>query len=117
MTKFLSDKHHERFEKLVDKANNTESLEKLSLLYIIAGNDHLYRNSENIYNFAKETINKDTLENDIYSQSESDLLRLGFTLFNGFRNRITINDVFYSLAGDSAVLAINAIKFRHQIKG
>lgn len=115
MLEFLSDKHRERFEKLVKKSHQTESLEKLSFFYIISGNDHLYRNIDNIYNFSSETVNPATLKNDIYSQSESALLRLGFSLFNGLRNQVNISYVFYSLAGDSALLAINGVKFRYQI--
>ena len=49
---FLSDKHKERFKELIlkDKTNRSD-VERLSLFYILSGNEDLYCKSSLLYDF------------------------------------------------------------------
>lgn len=109
-------KHEERFQSLMSRANvHPQDKERESLFWILSGNSEIYERISDIYDFTENTIKPDYLENghDLSSSSER-LIRLGFNLYNGFPADVL--DSFQYLDEDNFNLGIQALKKRFQNK-
>ena len=118
---YISGKQEERFKELLLKAKlKYKDKERQSLLYVIAGNDDLYKQVDKIYDFEKQQlscINENgevDLEDIFVSSSSSSLLKLALEIYNQSTS-ISVNNLFRSLDDNNAKLAINAIKIRYNI--
>ena len=108
---FLSDKHKERFKELIlkDKTNRSD-VERLSLFYILSGNEDLYCKSSLLYDFKNNMIN---IDNDVdLTSGTSRLVDLAFNLYNDYSSERSILDTFSYLDFNDFELAIYAIRIR-----
>lgn len=89
---FLNDLHKANFDLLSSPAVFTNlDCERLSLFYIISGNDDLFRKRHAIYDFTGNHLmftNFKNLNTDFCSSSKA-LIRLGLNLFNGYTDKYT----------------------------
>lgn len=117
---FLNSQHEENFNNLTKKADvRNGDLERKSMFYIIAGNDDLFKQVGEIYNFRDDELQerKETLEGDLYfpnvltSNSSQKLLNLAVQLFNNTKDQ-NVLDTFSGLDTNNFELALNAIKIR-----
>lgn len=117
---FLNSQHEENFNNLTKKADvRNGDLERKSMFYIIAGNDDLFKQAGEIYNFRDDELQerKETLEGDLYfpnvltSNSSQKLLNLAIQLFNNTKDQ-NVLDTFSGLDTNNFELALNAIKIR-----
>lgn len=118
---YISNKQEERFKELLLRAKlKYKDKERQSLLYVLAGNDDLYKQVNKIYDFNKQQLNcmnengEVNLEDIFVSSSSSSLLKLGLELYNQSTS-ISVNQVFRNLDDNNSKLAINAIKIRYSI--
>ena len=118
---YISNRQEERFKELLLRAKlKYKDKERQSLLYVLSGNDDLYKQVNKIYDFEKQQlscINKDgevDLEDIFVSSSSSSLLKLSLELYNQSTS-IGVHDLFRSLDDNNSKLAINAIKIRYSI--
>lgn len=89
-------------------------IERISLFYIIAENEILYANRETIYNFKEHCI-RNGMDTDwgIFSSGHQSLIRLGFNLYNGYRDKnMTPLELFWNLDSKNSLIAQNAIRLR-----
>ncbi len=113
---FFCREHALNFRELVkeDKTHPKDN-ERHALFYIIAGNDDLYRKRNSIYDFKDNSINPECLTDEKvdFSTSSKALIRLGFNLYNNYKDDyISPMNIFYSLDEDNYNLAVNAIDVR-----
>lgn len=118
---YVNSKQEERFKELLLRAKlKYKDKERQSLLYVIAGNDDLYKQVGKIYDFGKQQLscineNGEADLDDIFvSSSSGALLKLGLELYNQ-STLIGVHDLFKSLDDNNSKLAINAIKIRYSI--
>lgn len=115
---FLNETHKYKFEELFNETTiKSYDNERIPLIYIIAGNNDLFKKKYYIYNLKNNAPNISCLKNikvDFCTSSKS-LIRLGFNLFNGYYDKHTnpLHLLFY-LNKDNYNLAINAIKIRFE---
>lgn len=113
---FLSSKHALRFRELIKEDNtHPKDSERHALFYIIAGNDDLYKKRNFIYDFKDNSINPECLTDGRagFSSSSKALIRLGFNLYNNYKDEyISPMDIFYSLDDENYGLALKAIDIR-----
>lgn len=114
-TYFRNKRQEERLLELM-AADNTQGwdTERISLFYIIAGNDDLYSKRNAIYNFKEHRIKRCLGDGSVdFSSGMCALVRLGFNLYNGYRDRYTTPlDLFWNLDEDNRRIAENAIRLR-----
>ena len=114
----VKDKQDLRYQQLIERSGATPGdLERRALFHIIAGNDELYSNVNNIYDFEENVIKTECLEGDgeVYlSSSSRKLLKLAYHLYNGYE--ASVIEVFSGLGDEDAKLAIEAIKIRFEIE-
>lgn len=121
--RFLGEQHKKNFWKISseDKGFDQRDLERAALFYVIAGNDTLFSQRKNIYDFKDRAINVEIDENGNlfipgeawHTSSTIALIRLAYNLFNSFKDeRTNPMDLLSSLDDDNFDLAINAITIR-----
>lgn len=108
-------KHQERLTELtrVDRTH-PDDMERISLLYIIAGVEDLYVKRNSIYDFKRHTI-RNCLKDDggDFPSSLKALIRLGFNLYNGYQdNNMTPLALFWHLDSENRWIAQNALHLR-----
>lgn len=114
-TYFMDKGHRNRFAGLVSADQTVISdTERISLFYIISGSEDLYSKRSHIYDFKSHGIKGCLKSKEVdFSSGMSALLRLGFNLYNGYRDNYTTPlDLFWSLDDDNRLLAYYAIKLR-----
>lgn len=94
-----------------DKTHKRDS-ERISLFYILAGNDDLYSKINYIYDFKERIIKSECLESgDVdFSSSSQRLIKLAFNLYNGYPADVL--DTFIGLDEDNFKLALNSLVVR-----
>lgn len=112
---FMDNEHRNRFAGLMaadDTAFN--DTERISLFYIISGSEELYSKRSHVYDFESHGIKRCMKSKEVdFSSGMCGLLRLGFNLYNGYKdNNTTPLDVFWNLDSDNRQLAYNAMKLR-----
>lgn len=114
-TYFIDEEHQNRFACLM-AADHTGrgDTERISLFYIISGSADLYSKRGHIYNFEKHQIKRCIGTGNVdFSSGMSALVRLGFNLYNGFKDPYTTPlDVFWNLDSNNRILAYYAIRIR-----
>ena len=121
--RFLNEQHKKNFWQICaeDEGFNQRDLERVALFYVIAGNDTLFSQRKNIYDFKDRAINIEIDENGKtfihgeawHTSGTLALIRLGYNLFNGFRDeRTSPMDLLSSLDDKSFDLAFNAMAIR-----
>lgn len=114
-TYFTDRAHQDRFASLMAADHTTRGdTERISLFYLISGNGDLYSRRGYIYDFENHVIKHciGTAEVD-FSSGMAALIRLGFNLFNGYKDKYTAPlDVFWNLDIDNRFLAYCAIRLR-----
>ena len=113
---FLNDSHKNAYLHLTQTAGIHEhDIERISLFYIISGNDDLYRKKNFIYDFNENSIRIECLDSvDVdFSSSSKNLICTGFNLYNGYMNE-RMNPLLMLASLDSAnfTLLMNAIYLR-----
>jgi len=115
---FLSLEHKKRYEELLAK-DNTQNMDKerYTLFYLIAGNGDLYLKRNRIYNFSEHKIYLCLSEDEVdFSSGCESLIRLGFNLYNGYRDASTSPlELLSNLDYENQMLAINAMAMRFTI--
>ncbi|WZL72073.1 DUF6075 family protein [Clostridiaceae bacterium 35-E11] len=116
---FLNEDHAHNFQNMILKDQTHPSdLERMSLFYIIGGNEDLFMKRQNIYDFKYHEINPKVLTNgevDLCSSSKS-LVRLAYNLFNGYEDEYTTpRDLFYNLDRKNFLVAKGGIDMRFNV--
>lgn len=88
---FLNSEHKNRLKSMLKSDNtNLGDTERLSLFYIISGNNDLYGKRRFIYNPNVHSIFPDFEKTDVdFSEGIKSLIRLGFNLYNGWSDNYT----------------------------
>jgi len=107
--------HRDRFIHLMS-ADHTAfgDTERVSLFYILSGSEELYAKRSHIYDFEGHGIKRCMKTKEVdFSSGMYALLRLGFNLYNGYKDNYTTPlDVFWNLDSDNRLLAYHAIRLR-----
>lgn len=114
----IESEQKKRLEDLI-REDGTEcwDWERVSLFYIVAGSEKLYRKRYYLYDFKERCIRTCIKESgEDFSSSEWALIKLGFNLYNGYREEnMTPIDLFWNLDDQNKRTAYNAIGFRFNI--
>jgi len=112
---FTDQVHQDRFASLI-AADHTRwsDTERISLFYLISGNGDLYSKRRYIYDFEDHAIKHCIGTGEVdFSSGMAALLRLGFNLYNGYKDNYTAPlDVFRNLDHNNRFLAYCAIRLR-----
>jgi hypothetical protein len=113
---FLNEDHAYNFQNMILKDRTHPSdVERMSLFYIIGGNEDLFVKRQHIYDFKNHEINPDILSSsqvDLCSSSKA-LVRLAYNLFNGYEDEYTTpRDLFYILDRKNFLVAKGGIDMR-----
>jgi len=112
---YMDTEHEKRLTHLMQEdCTKSGDIERISLFYIIAGNEGLYFKREAIYDFKEHGI-RNCMETDceIFSSGLQSLIRLGFNLYNGYRDKnMTPLELFWNLDSKNRQIAQNAIGLR-----
>jgi hypothetical protein len=113
---FLNEDHAYNFQNMILKDRTHPSdVERMSLFYIIGGNEDLFTKFRHIYDFKNHEINPEILTNgqvDLCSSSKA-LVRLAYNLFNGYEDEYTTpRDLFYNLDRKNYLVAKGGIDMR-----
>lgn len=105
-----------RYEELLKKSGvNEKDVERKALFYILANNDDLYSKIHHLYNFQHDYAETDCFEKGLvdFTSGSSALIRLGFNLFNGYKdNKSDVLNILSKLDSDNFELAMEAIQIR-----
>ena len=116
MSIFLNSKHHGNYAAILERLQGMvaqNDKERMALFYILAGNEDLYSKINSVYDFDNNWINLDCFEHADFSSSSKALVRLGFNLYNSYKDEYTSPiDVLCDLDEKNFKLAINAIQLR-----
>lgn len=116
MEPYFIDKEHENrlLNLMASDCTHVGDTERISLFYIISGNKDLYSRRNAIYDFKEHCIKRCMEDRKVdFSSGMYALIRLGFNLYNGYRDRYTTPlDLFYSLDEQNRWVAENAIRLR-----
>lgn len=111
----INKEHKNRLTDLMQAdGTNRGDMERISLFYIITGNESLYNRRNSIYN-VKEHCIKNCIEDEKedFSSGLRSLIKLGFNLYNGYKgDNMTPIDLFWNLDHKNRHLAENAIRLR-----
>ena len=115
---FIDNLHRTRYHKLaVVTGVHDQDYERITLFYIISGNEDLYLKKKAIYDFFDNTIIPECLTSDkvdLCSSSKA-LIRLGFNLYNGYYDfKTTPLLLLYSLDSKNLFIAYQSILLRFQ---
>lgn len=113
---FLNKDHAYNFQNMILKDRTHPSdLERMSLFYIIGGNEDLFTKRQHVYDFKNHEINPEVFvssEVDLCSSSKA-LVRLAYNLFNGYEDECTTpRDLFYNLDRKNFLVAKGGIDMR-----
>lgn len=113
---FINEDHAYNFQNMILKDRTHPSdVERMSLFYIIGGNEDLFIKRQHIYDFKNHEINPDILSSsqvDLCSSSKA-LVRLAYNLFNGYEDEYTTpRDLFYILDRKNFLVAKGGIDMR-----
>ena len=113
---FLNEDHAYNFQNMILKDRTHPSdLERMSLFYILGGNEDLFMKRQHIYDFANHEINPEVLSTgqvDLCSSSKA-LIRLAYNLFNGYEDEYTTPiDLFCNLDRKNYLVAKGGIDMR-----
>ena len=117
---FFNNSHKLKYIDLTQNSHiHEDDLERMSLFYIISGNDDLFRKKNYIYDFCENCIRIECLgsgEVD-FSSSSRNLIRIGFNLYNGYMDeRMNPLWMLASLDAINLILLMNAICLRFNKK-
>jgi hypothetical protein len=111
---FLSEKHEEQYNTLLNATCYPHDKERQAMFYIIAGNNELFSYINKIYDFTNEELiisaNLGKLK-AICSSSKS-LLKLAIQFYNSVNNKQSVYDTFKYLDNENKRLACEGIKIR-----
>jgi hypothetical protein len=113
---FQHPQHQERYNELLRcDYTHLDDAERKALFYLISGNDDLYVKRNKIYDFRNHQIRLClTQENVTFSSGSKALIRLGFNLYNGYKDEATTPaDLFNHLDHDNRSLAFTALATRY----
>lgn len=116
---FLNKDHAYNFQNMIlqDKTHPRDA-ERMTLFYIIGGNEDLFTKRKHIYDFKNHEINPEVLNNgevDLCSSSKA-LVRLAYNLFNGYEDRYTTpRDLFYNLDRKNFLVAKGGMDMRFNL--
>jgi hypothetical protein len=99
---------------MLEDHTKPEDLERISLFYILAGNERLYLSRNAIYDFTQHCIKPDIMNGrKELSSGILSLIKLGFNLYNGYTEAdMTPMDLFWNLDHSNRQIAKNAIYIR-----
>jgi len=112
---YINQGHWSRMEQLLQADNTARSdRERVSLLYIIAGEEGLFSKRNAIYDFGEHTIKTEVMDGrEDFPSSAKALIKLGFNLYNGYREEgMTPLELFWNLDRKNCRIAQNAIRLR-----
>lgn len=115
---FLSQEHELRFaEMLVKDKTRDRDRERYALFYLMAGNGDLYQKRSQIYDFNRHQIRLCLFSNEVdFSSGCESLIRLGFNLYNRYRDECTTPlELLSNLDENNQLLALNAMAVRFSI--
>lgn len=112
MRKFIDDEHLENYNLYLEKSNVTDDLYRKSLFYILSSLNRFRRNITLIYDFKKNDIKKEVLEEIPLSDSEVGLLELAFHLYND-KNKFNLDTAFSNFEPQRQLIALNGIQIRY----
>lgn len=119
-TYFLNLEHKERFKEMIEQdKTHSKDTERLSLFYIISGNEELYRKRRYIYDTYDHRIFSNFENNGIdFSYGLKSLIKLGYNLYNGWSDSDTTPlRLLGSLDSNNIELARHAIAIRFNYNG
>ncbi len=113
---FIDEEHFNNTKKMLKKADlkkdeYPKNACELSLFYILGSLDKFRRNPEIYFNFEAGTINQEVFNETPLSDTEEDLLRLAFHLFNSF-NEYELVPGLKNLNRERLYIALTAMKIR-----
>ncbi len=120
--KFLNDMHEKRFKELCSRAElKDRDKESLAILYVFAGDDDIYEQVNDIYDFDRNLIklvfneesNKKEIVNILTGSGGKALCELAAQLCRYYNSERTISDIFSDLDINNRRLALNALEFRY----
>jgi len=114
--RFLNTEHENKLMELIQRdGTHPKDKERISLFYILSGNDDLYAKSKSIYNFSRHQIIPECLNGgsvDLCSSSRA-LIRLGYNLYNSYQDSDTSPIIILSgLDEDNYFLATESLEVR-----
>lgn len=122
--RFLNVEHENKLMELIQRdGTHPKDKERISLFYIISGNDDLYAKSRSIYDFSLHQIIPDCLNGgsvDFCSSSRA-LIRLSYNLYNSYQDSGTSPiHILSGLDEDNYFLATESLGVRfgrsHQVQ-
>jgi len=122
--RFLNTEHENKLMELIQRdGTHPTDKERISLFYILSGNDDLYAKSRSIYDFNQHQIIPDCLNGrsvDLCSSSRA-LIRLGYNLYNSYQDSDTTPiSILSDLDEDNYFLATESLGVRfghsHQVQ-
>jgi len=119
MKYYCMDKRHEHHLTSLMQEDGTpmDDMERISLFYIIAGNEALYSRRSTIYDFKGHCIKEHMADGreDLSSGLQA-LIKLGYNLYNGYRDKyMTPLELFWNLDSKNREIAGKAIWLRFDI--
>lgn len=112
---FLNTEHRLKLKSMIkDDKTHIGDTERLSLFYIISGNEDLYRKRKFIYNTKEHSIYPRFEEADVdFSTGIKSLIKLGYNLYNGWSDDSTTPiKLLSNLDEENLNLAERAMKIR-----
>jgi len=114
--RFLNTGHENKLMELIQRdGTHSKDKERISLFYILSGNDDLYAKSKSIYDFSRHQIIPECLnDGDIdFCSSSRALIRLGYNLYNSYQDGDTSPiHILSGLDEDNYFLATESIGVR-----
>ncbi len=122
--RFLNREHENKLMKLIQRdSTHPKDKERISLFYILSGNDDLYAKSRSIYDFSQHQIIPECLNggNVDFCSSSRALIRLGYNLYNSYQDSDTSPiHILSGLDEDNYFLATESLGVRfgysHQVQ-
>lgn len=120
--KFQNDSHKRKFTELLKKDDTFyKDCERMSLFFLLSL-DTLENKADKVYDFDNNWIITEGLD-DIYTTSARMLTRLGFNLYNSYKDDFGILDILTSVGVNNYEYAMIAIdmrinyeRYEHEIK-
>ena len=116
---FMDEEHGLRLSgMMLADGTSPGDVERISLFYIIAGSDELYKKRRFIYDTKGHRIRSSCLVSPgvDFSSGMGALVRLGFNLYNGYRGEngkgMTPMELFWNLDARNRRIALNALRIR-----
>lgn len=116
---YINDEQKKRMMNMMSEDHTVPGdSERISLFYILTGNERLYLSRNAIYDLAEHCIKPEIMKGrNTFSSGIVSLLKLGFNLYNGYTEEyMTPMDLFWNLDYDNRQIAKNAIDIRFNLK-